>query len=83
MRQIQKEPCLHILEWEKIEADVATGRHSYRCPLPGGWLLRLVNTNSHPNDTDHLFIQDPAHKWGTPAFEEVKPEIPLPVKDKK
>jgi hypothetical protein len=82
-RQLQTEPCIHLLDWEKIETDVSSGRHTYRCPVPGGWILRLVNTSAHPSDTDHMFIQDPEHKWGTPDFEEVKREIPLPVKDKK
>lgn len=53
-----------LLQWEKIEHDTANGRHTYRAPVFGGWLVRLVNHNSHPIDTDYQFIPDTQHKWG-------------------
>ena len=73
MRQLQREECNHLLEWEKIEADISNGRHSYRAKVPGGWLIRLVNSNTHPHDNDHLFLSDPEHKWGLPEFKEAEP----------
>lgn len=62
-RQLIRESCLNLLIWEKIEQDVSGGNHTYRCKIPGGWLLRLVNSNSHPQDTDYMFISDPKYTW--------------------
>lgn len=65
MRQLMQESCSnHLFQWEKIEHDTANGWHTYRAPVFGGWLLRLINQNSHPIDTDYQFISDPEHKWG-------------------
>jgi hypothetical protein len=63
MSNLHREQCNHLLDWEKIESDTAGGRHTYRTPVPGGWLIRFVTT--HPQDISHLFLKDPAHLWGT------------------
>lgn len=64
MRQLMQESCKHhLMQWEKIEHDAANGWHTYRAPVPGGWLMRLINQNSHPIDTDYIFIADKNHSW--------------------
>ena len=66
MRQTNMENCDNsLLKWEKIEQDVAQGKHTYRVKVPGGWIVRLVSSSSHPQDVDHLFIADKDHVWGS------------------
>ena len=67
MKQLIREDSINLLEWEKIEMDVAGGKHSYRCSVPGGWLLRFVNASTQPHDVDYLFLNDPKHSWGNIA----------------
>lgn len=62
---MNREKSNELLDWEKIEMDVANGKHTYRAKVPGGWLLRLINTLAHPQDVDHLFLADPKYVWGS------------------
>ena len=62
---MNREASRELLCFEKIEQDIANGKHTYRAPVPGGWILRLVNAAAHPQDVDYLFISDPKHVWGT------------------
>lgn len=70
MKNMIREECLNILNFEKIEMDVASGKHSYRAPVPGGWILRFVNTSVQPQDVDYLFLVDAKHAWETQDKEE-------------
>ena len=63
-RELNREGSIELLEWEKIEQDIQNGKHTYRAEVPGGWLLRFVNTNAHPQDVDYLFLNDAKHTWG-------------------
>lgn len=63
-RDLNREHNLNLLEWEKIEADIQGGKHSYRAKVPGGWLLRMLNSMAHPQDCDYLFLSDPKYTWG-------------------
>lgn len=65
-RQLIREQCSNILTWEKIEQDINGGYHTYRAKVPGGWILRFVNANSHPQDTDYLMVNDPKYAWELP-----------------
>jgi hypothetical protein len=65
MRTALQENCDNtLLTWEKIEQDTTNGKHTYRAKVPGGWIVRLISSNSHPQDVDHMFIADKGHTWG-------------------
>lgn len=68
-RELNREQSIDLLEWEKIEQDITNGKHTYRAKVPGGWIIRFLNTMAHPQDTDYLMIQDPEHQWGLPQAE--------------
>ena len=63
---LNREQTNHLLKWEKIEQDAAIGKHSYRAPVVGGWLIRFVDTAAHPQISTHIFIADKNHIWGQP-----------------
>jgi hypothetical protein len=65
MRALLNQDCNDMLKWEKIEQDGVQGKHTYRTPVPGGWLVRLVNSAAHPQSCDHLFLPDAKHVWGS------------------
>lgn len=67
MKNLIREESINLLEWEKIEMDVSSGKHSYRAEVPGGWLLRFINASVQPQDVDYLFLSDPKHTWGSVA----------------
>ncbi len=66
MRELMREESLNLLIFEKIEMDVSSGKHSYRAPVPGGWILRFINASVQPQDVDYMFLSDPDHLWGEP-----------------
>jgi hypothetical protein len=63
LRELNREQCNNILVWEKIEQDITNGKHTYRAKVPGGWLVRFINTAVQPQDCDYLFIVDPKYTW--------------------
>jgi hypothetical protein len=63
-RALNSEKSIEIFDWEKIEQDVQGGKHTYRAKVPGGWMVRFINTLSHPQDCDYIFLSDPKYTWG-------------------
>ncbi len=64
-RDLNRETSLNLLKFEKIEQDIANGKHTYRAVVPGGWIIRFLDSLSHPQDVDYMFLADPKHVWGS------------------
>lgn len=64
-KDLNRETSLNLLVFEKIEQDISCGKHSYRAKVPGGWIIRFLNSLQHPQDVDYMFLVDPKHVWGS------------------